>query len=108
MHTSTSLSAIATNRKVKGGSDYYLISRSLGVEYGGALGVLLFLAQAVSVAFYCVGVGEGVAAIVGGADLVIKVTAVVAAVGLFALACAGADLATRFQYVVMTILVAWP
>ena len=106
VHTSTSLSAIATNRKVKGGGDYYLISRSLGVEYGGALGVLLFLAQAVSVAFYCVGFGEGVAAIVGGADLVVKITAIVAAVGLFGLAYAGADLATRFQYVVMAILVA--
>ncbi|GIT67303.1 MAG: hypothetical protein Ct9H300mP25_07750 [Acidobacteriota bacterium] len=34
--TSLSLSAIATNRKVRGGGDYYLISRSLGAEYGGA------------------------------------------------------------------------
>ena len=48
--TSVSLSAIATNRKVKGGGDYYLISRSLGVEYGGALGLILFVAQAISVA----------------------------------------------------------
>ena len=106
VNTSTSLSAIATNRKVRGGGDYYLISRSLGVEYGGALGVLLFLAQAVSVAFYCVGFGEGVAAFVGGADLVVRIAAVAAAVVLFALAYAGADLATRFQYLVMTILVA--
>ena len=30
--TSFSLSAIATNLKVKGGGDYYLISRTLGVE----------------------------------------------------------------------------
>ena len=30
--TSFSLSAIATNREVRGGSDYYLISRTLGVE----------------------------------------------------------------------------
>ena len=106
VHTSTSLAAIATNRKVKGGGDYYLISRSLGVEYGGALGVLLFLAQAISVAFYCVGFGEAVAAIVGAADLVVRLVAVAAAVGLFGLAYAGADLATRFQYVIMAILAA--
>ena len=106
LNTSVSLSAIATNRKVRGGGDYYLISRSLGVEYGGALGVLLFLAQAISVGFYCVGFGEGVAAIVGGADLVVRVAAVAAAVGLFGLAYAGADLATRFQYGIMTILAA--
>ena len=106
VNTSMSLSAIATSRRVRGGGDYYLISRSLGVEYGGALGVLLFLAQAVSVAFYCVGFGEGVAAIVGGRDLLVRMMAVVAAVGLFGLAYAGADLATRFQYVIMAILAA--
>ena len=106
VNTSMSLSAIATSRRVRGGGDYYLISRSLGVEYGGALGVLLFLAQAVSVAFYCVGFGEGVAAIVGGADLLVRVAAVGAAVGLFGLAYAGVDLATRFQYIIMAILAA--
>ena len=106
VNTSMSLSAIATNRKVGGGGDYYLISRSLGVEYGGALGVLLFLAQAVSVAFYCVGFGEAVAAIAGGSDLLVRVTASIAAVALFALAYAGADLATRLQYLIMALLVA--
>ncbi|BHH83653.1 hypothetical protein LA52FAK_19420 [Desulforhopalus sp. 52FAK] len=34
--TTFSLAAIATNLKVKGGGDYYLISRTLGFEYGGA------------------------------------------------------------------------
>jgi amino acid transporter len=46
--TSISLSAIATNIRVKGGGVYYLISRSLGSEYGGALGIVLFVAQSVS------------------------------------------------------------
>lgn len=56
--TTISLSAIATNLKVKGGGDYYLISRTLGLEFGGALGIVLFLAQSVSIAFYCIGFGE--------------------------------------------------
>ena len=63
--TSISLSAIATNLRVKGGGDYYLISRTLGVEYGGALGIVLFLAQSVSVAFYAIGFGEVLASILG-------------------------------------------
>ena len=61
--TSISLSAIATNFKVKGGGDYYLISRTLGVEFGGAIGIVLFLAQSVSIAFYCIGFGEAVSLI---------------------------------------------
>ena len=48
--TTISLSGIATNIRVKGGGAYFLISRSLGVEFGGAIGVVFFLAQAISVA----------------------------------------------------------
>ena len=48
--TTLSLSAIATNTKVGGGGAYYLISRSLGLEIGGSIGVPLFLAQAISAA----------------------------------------------------------
>ena len=104
--TSISLSAVATNRKVKGGGDYYLISRTLGVEFGGALGLILFAAQAISVAFYCVGFGEGVAALIGGSALVTRLSAAGAVVALFALAYSGTDLATRFQFLIMGILVA--
>jgi len=35
--TTISLSAIATNTKVKGGGVYYLISRTLGLKFGGAM-----------------------------------------------------------------------
>ncbi len=59
--TTFSLSAIATNTKVKGGGAYFLISRSLGVEFGGAIGVVFFLAQAVSVAMYTIGFTEAFA-----------------------------------------------
>ena len=61
--TSFSLAAIATNLTVRGGGDYYLISRTLGLEFGGALGLVLFLAQSVSIAFYCIGFGEVVAGV---------------------------------------------
>lgn len=52
--TTLSLSAIATNTKVGGGGAYFLISRSLGLEIGGSIGLPLFLAQAISVAFYII------------------------------------------------------
>jgi amino acid transporter len=105
--TSLSLSAIATNLRVKGGGDYYLISRTLGVEYGGAIGLVLFLAQAVSIAFYAIGFGEAVSGLVGAAGPRLpQIVAAVAVALLFVLAWLGADWATRFQYVVMAVLAA--
>ncbi len=102
--TSISLSAVATNLRVKGGGDYYLISRTLGVEFGGALGLVLFLAQSVSIAFYCIGFGEAVAALAGQAAVTSQRVAVAAVALLLVLAWKGADVATRFQYVVMAFL----
>jgi len=105
--TSISLSAIATNLKVKGGGDYYLISRTLGVEFGGAIGIVLFLAQSVSIAFYCIGFGEAVGAMLPeGSSVPPQMIAVLAVSFLFIFAWLGADWATRFQYVVMTLLAA--
>ncbi len=106
--TSISLSAIATNLKVKGGGDYYLISRTLGLEFGGAIGLVLFLAQSVSIAFYCIGFGEAVNSMLQGGSLVLspRIIAFAAVSLLFIFAWLGADWATRFQYVVMMLLAA--
>ncbi len=47
--TSISLAVVATNMRVRGGGEYFLISRTLGIEFGGAVGVVLFLAISVSI-----------------------------------------------------------
>ena len=105
--TSVSLSAIATNLKVKGGGDYYLISRTLGLEFGGAIGIVLFLAQSVSIAFYCIGFGEVINAMLATEfGHLPQIIAALAVSFLFILAWLGADWATKFQYVVMSILTA--
>ncbi len=106
--TSLSLAAIATNMRVKGGGDYYLISRTLGVHFGGALGLVLFVAQSVSVAFYCIGFGEATAALLGyeGSTVAIALIAGTATLAIGTVAYIGADLATRLQFVVMGALLA--
>lgn len=103
--TSLSLSAVATNLTVRGGGDYYLISRTLGLEFGGALGLVLFLAQSVSIAFYCIGFAEVLVGFWGGGPGTAQIIALLAIAGLFILAWQGADWATRFQYLVMGLLV---
>ena len=47
--TALSISALSTNMRVGVGGAYYIISRSLGLELGGALGIPLYLSQALSV-----------------------------------------------------------
>ena len=56
--TGLSASAIATNIKVGVGGEYYMISRSLGLEPGGAIGIPLYLCRTLSVTFYCYGLSE--------------------------------------------------
>ncbi|KRY57670.1 Solute carrier family 12 member 6, partial [Trichinella britovi] len=53
--TSISISAIATNGKVKSGGAYFMISRNLGAEFGGAIGVLYYLANTVATSMYLAG-----------------------------------------------------
>ena len=103
--TSQSLAAIATNLRVKGGGDYYLISRTLGYPFGGAIGIVLYLAQSVSVAFYCIGFSEAVTATFSLPSFFDGRTVAVISMGLLLiLAWLGADWATRFQYGVMVLL----
>ena len=56
--TALSVSAVATNMRVGAGGAYYIISRSLGVEVGAAIGIPLFLAQALSATLYAFGLAE--------------------------------------------------
>jgi len=56
--TAFAIAEIATNQRVYGGGAYYIISRSFGMNIGGAIGVTLFLSQAISVAFYIIAFGE--------------------------------------------------
>jgi len=56
--TALALAEIATNRKVEGGGEYFIISRSFGTTIGGVIGLCLYLSQAVSVAFYLIAFAE--------------------------------------------------
>ncbi|MDX1470459.1 MAG: amino acid permease [Flavobacteriaceae bacterium] len=58
--TGLSASAIATNIQVGVGGEYFLVSRSLGKETGGAIGIPLYFCRTLSVTFYCFGLAEAI------------------------------------------------
>ena len=56
--TSVSISAVATNSPIGAGGEYFMISRSLGLTIGGAIGIPLFLCYTLSITLYCYGLAE--------------------------------------------------
>jgi potassium/chloride transporter 4/5/6 len=53
--TSISMSAVATNGVIPAGGSYYMISRALGPEFGGAVGILFYLGTTVAGSMYIIG-----------------------------------------------------
>ena len=112
--TTLSLSAIATNLDVRVGGVYFMISRVLGPDFGGSIGLTLFVAQAVSVAFYTIGFTDAIFAVIGRFSestaagltdaMVPQLISSVVIVGLFVLTFKGADVALKAQYAVLGIL----
>ena len=56
--TALAISELATNKRVEGGGEYFIISRSIGLNIGATIGIALFFSQAISVAFYVIAFTE--------------------------------------------------
>lgn len=56
--TAMAIAEIATNQKVEGGGEYYIMSRSFGLVIGSSIGIALYFSQAISVAFYIMAFAE--------------------------------------------------
>ncbi|GFQ90541.1 solute carrier family 12 member 1, partial [Trichonephila clavata] len=105
--TTLSMSAICTNGDVKGGGAYYLISRSLGPEFGGIVGILLFLANAVSGAMYIIGAGErGSTGIVEFPSIVndIRLSSIICLLLMMSITGIGMAFENKTQMVLLVIL----
>jgi amino acid transporter len=100
--TGLSLSSVATNIQVKAGGAYYLVSRSLGIEVGGSIGIPLYLSQAISVAFYLIGFAEAFSFIFPGVPPVL--TAGLGCLVFGIVAFIGADFAVKLQYAILAVL----
>ncbi|MAJ74054.1 amino acid permease [Candidatus Poribacteria bacterium] len=104
--TTLSLSAIATNTEVKGGGAYFLISRSLGVEFGAAIGIVFFLAQAISVAMYVFGFAEALMGAFGNyLNFSLGTISTVVNLLVFVSVMIGAGWTIKLQYGILGILI---
>uniref|UniRef100_A0A8C3PVW1 Solute carrier family 12 member 2 n=1 Tax=Chrysolophus pictus TaxID=9089 RepID=A0A8C3PVW1_CHRPC len=110
--TGLSTSAIATNGFVRGGGAYYLISRSLGPEFGGAIGLIFAFANAVAVAMYVVGFAETVVELLkeNGTLMIdemndIRIIGAITVVILLGISVAGMEWEAKAQIVLLVILI---
>ncbi len=97
--TALSVAQIATDQRVRTGGAYYMISRSLGIDVGGAVGIPLFLAQGLSVALYTVGFAESFVGAFPQLDQ--RVVGLVVTLLVAGLALISAKAAIRSQYIIM-------
>ena len=100
--TALSVAAIATDQRVRTGGAYYMISRSLGIETGGAVGIPLYLTQGLSVALYTVGFAESLTAAFPGLNA--RIVGIVTTLAVAALAIISARAAIRAQYAIMAVI----
>ncbi|XP_030005683.1 solute carrier family 12 member 2 isoform X1 [Sphaeramia orbicularis] len=110
--TGLSTSAIATNGFVRGGGAYYLISRSLGPEFGGSIGLIFAFANAVAVAMYVVGFAETVVELLAGADAImtdqindIRIIGTITVILLLGISVAGMEWEAKAQIFLLIVLI---
>ena len=102
--TGLSIATIATNIRVRAGGAFSIISQSLGLEVGGSVSVPLYLAQAISVAFYIFAFSEGWLRIFPDHSQIIVIS--VAFLLSFLIAYISANVAARAQMFILFIIFA--
>ena len=104
--TGMSIVSIATNRQIGTGGDYYMISRSLGLPIGGAIGLTLFFALGLSTSLYLIGFSESFLGAFGFADDLLgrRLVGTIACVTITAITFKSTSLALRIQYVVLAAI----
>ena len=100
--TVLSMSSIVTNIRIGTGGAYSIITKSLGLEAGGAVGIPLYLSQAISVAFYIAGFTECWRSVFPTHNEVL--IPLIVWLCIFVISYTSAKLAFRIQYFIMAAI----
>jgi len=113
--TSLSMSAIASNGQISGGGVYYMISRSLGPQFGGAIGLMFTLANSIAVATYIIGFVDSLGdllreftaymSMTGNLVNDIRVIGSITLVAIMVIAVVGMQLVTMVQQGLLVLLI---
>lgn len=99
--TALSISSITTNVRIGAGGAFSVISQSLGLEIGGAIGIPFYMAQAIAVAMYVFGFREGLQTMLPGynpllLDLMVFLL-------IMTIAFISTNFAIKIQYIILAI-----
>lgn len=100
--TALSLSSITTNVRIGTGGAFSIISKSLGLEIGGAIGIPFYIAQALAVAMYVFGFREGLVSILPNINHLVLDVIIFSVV--MAIAFISTSFAFRIQFVILGII----
>jgi len=101
--TGLSIASLTTNVRIGAGGSYTMISRSLGLEVGGAIGIPLYLSQSLGGALYISGFTEAWVSIFPAHSPHLVSTVVLLA--LLVISLISAKVAMKIQFVIMAIIV---
>ncbi len=100
--TGLSMSSITTNIKIGAGGAYSIISKSLGLEAGGSIGIPFYIAQTLSAALYIIGFTEGWLRLFPAHSPFLISS--IAWISLLTISYISAQFAIRVQFIIMTIM----
>ncbi|NQT23869.1 amino acid permease [candidate division KSB1 bacterium] len=102
LFTGLSMSSITTNIRIGAGGAYSIISKSLGLEAGGSIGIPLYIAQTLSAALYIIGFTESWLRVFPNHSYLL--VACIAWFAILIISYISANFAIKIQYIVMAII----
>ncbi|RLD30443.1 MAG: Na-K-Cl cotransporter [Bacteroidetes bacterium] len=105
--TGLSVSSVATDKKIGAGGIYYVLSRSMGIPFGGSIGIALYVGTAFSIALYLIGFAESFNSYFGFGVTVnaFRITGTIALVLLTVLALISTSVALKAQYFILAAII---
>lgn len=105
--TGLSVSSISTDKKVGPGGIYYILSRSMGIPIGGAIGIALYVGTALSISLYLIGFAESFNSYFGFETSIngLRITGSIALLILTIIALVSTSFALKTQFLILIAIV---